>query len=282
MKLRDIEFGAQIQITPRHGALSLVSEPGRAKNCFSFWGRARRKWGAGVVVVSPDALNTDLASVLHSPKVTRSTDPFFLVLDMPSGDMNPRLSYLSTVRMLLRDCLQKNPDSRFGVALDFSRTEMAGSYAENAAEISEIGLFFRELGVPVALCFSVLFPPDLASDAVRQSECDVVFVSPWLPWQALSEEVRRIFFQRTKSPFDALGSGFVAGTYSFVLVSEWVKHIRRQGVSAYVAAGGALSPENVQELSRSGAQFVLADSVAYMVRPWNTWRIRRAIKTFFS
>lgn len=233
--------------------------------------RARRtvKLGAGVILFESDPR---FSSSRHS---SRSADPHFVAFFVPCT---------KEAAAWIIECSARDPriaSGSSGVALCPVFDE-ASSYDEDAARVSTIAKTIKDAGIRVAVECSVITPPDLAADIFEKGECDAVIVSEFIPWESVGVEARDVFFRTRVSPYDSPQGGMVSGKYVIPLAAEWIRAVRRRLPRAYIAAGGALRPRDVESLRDAGASALYSGVAAPRLRPWNMSRVRQAALRFFS
>lgn len=126
------------------------------------------------------------------------------------------------------------------------------------------------------LVVSVLIPPGDLAEMMKNSDCDVVLISGEIPWSSLSNEVQKLFFRTTNSPFK--NGGYVSGKYVLPLIVEWVRQVKRGGFQKPIFVGGSVirSRDALSLLEAGVSAFVLRDAIA--LRPWNVPFIIRRVK----
>ena len=276
MILKGIDFGPIVTVLPKNGAFTLVAPEESKRGSATFSRRRIVMRGGGVMLEADRPVSRTLSEFLESVAFRSNPEPFFVAVSVVGTEKEDRLQELREMAALVSSA----KDARrfgFGIVLDISSLTLGFG-----GEIEELLFVLFSAGVPIAVQASVLSAPGPVSDVAGSEACDALFVSQSVPWASLSSEARRVFFRRKESPF--LGSkngGSVSGKYIVPLTSEWVRQVRRQGMQKPIAAGGVISPKELDLLSAAGVTALLKDSVAVRLRPWNVLLIFRKARTLF-
>jgi dihydroorotate dehydrogenase len=228
--------------------------------------------GAGVVLNAVGLSGPGLQFLLDLGRWQKIEKPFLLSFMSTGATREERLEELRAAVEILKVELPKFK-APVGLQINFSCPNTGHAQDELMKDIHESLAVASVLNIPLVPKISVLIPPDKAGEIMQDPNCDAIAVSNSIPWSDVPDNVRKVFFQTTKSPLEKFGGGGVSGKYLLPLVVEWIRQFKKFSEDKpIIGGGGILRPRDVNMLVEAGATAVSPGSVV-MLRPWNMKRI---------
>lgn len=148
-------------------------------------------------------------------------------------------------------------------------------------EVKELFNLASVLSLPLIFKTSILTSPDDAAAIMQIPQCSALAVTAGIPWTALPEHARKVFFRSQQSPLGG-EKGMVTGKYLTALTVEWIGQVRRKNMhTSIIAGGGILTPHDVSLMREAGASAVLLD-LLFRIRPWNIPAVCHMVYESFS
>ncbi|MFH0892474.1 MAG: hypothetical protein V1867_06880 [Candidatus Falkowbacteria bacterium] len=178
--------------------------------------------------------------------------------------------------------LKAKPEFRapFGIQVNVSCPNTGHPTKELINDSLSILEAFRPLSVPLDLKIGVADALSAGVSFIKEIEnsgrCDCLTCSNTIPWGKLPEQINwRKIFGSDISPLAHLGGGGLSGQELKPIVVNWLKAVRRAGISMPVKAGGGiLNSQDARDYIKAGASALEIGCVA-ILRPWNVQSIIR-------
>jgi len=259
-------------LSPRTGNMPLKKDGITPHDLFPSCVVARPLKGIALNAVGLSGPGADF--LFRQGRWQQRTDPFFFSFMSVEQTRDERIAELREFVALFATHLP-HFRARVGLQINYSCPNVGLHVEELAREVDEGLLIASSLNIPLMPKLNVVAPVELAFEISKHPECDALCVSNTIPWGGLPEKIDwEKLFKTSESPLAHLGGGGLSGAPLLSLVSEWVSHARRAGITKPInAGGGILQPNDVDVLHQSGATSVFLGSIAML----RGWRVRRTI-----
>jgi dihydroorotate dehydrogenase len=245
------------------------------------------QWLFGVMLNAVGLTGPGAQNLLSRGLWQQMTEPFMISFMSVEDTMLARLQeYEKFLKLLSAEV--PNFRTAFGLQINLSCPNVkAGGKSDDT--ILEEGCGYLDPAaryipyVPIVFKINTLVRPETAVKLSEHPRCYGICVSNTLPWSAMKQWQRALYFPSSiftgKSPLDRFGGGGLSGKPLLPLVEQWIYAARWAGFTKHInAGGGILCAEDVSRLRE--ADSISVGSVVAL-RPWRLREIReRACEIF--